>query len=190
MRYIPALLSALGLCFGLAAVGAVEVDEPDTPAETTRTPGEYATDAAVTAKVKAELAADPIAKAHQIDVETHGGVVQLNGFVDSEENRKAAAQVAANVSGVVEVKNNLEVRGDETAGAIVDDTVITAKVKSALVENDTTKAHEINVESQDGVVQLSGFVDSEAQKSKAAEIARDIEGVTSVRNQIDVKPGS
>jgi hyperosmotically inducible periplasmic protein len=155
-----------------------------------RTPGEYASDTALTAEVKAALAADPAAKAHQIDVEINRGIVQLNGYVDSEENRAAAGRVASNIEGVSEVRNNLQIRGEETAAKIVDDTVITAKIKAALIEDPTTKAHEINVESQNGVVQLSGYVDTETQKAQAADIVRDIEGVTEVQNDIDVKPGS
>jgi len=161
-----------------------------THADETRTTNQYASDTALTAKVKAALAADPVAKAHQIDVEINQGVVELNGFVDSDANRAAAAQVATNVEGVKEVRNNLEVRGDETAGKVIDDTVITAKVKSALIADDTTKAHEINVETQNGVVQLSGFVDSESQKTAATTVARGIEGVSEVHNEISIKPRS
>jgi hyperosmotically inducible protein len=162
----------------------------DNMTDVSRTPAEFASDTALTAKVKAELAADPTAKAHQIDVETNQGIVQLNGFVDSDANRVAAEHVAADVDGVAEVRNNLRVRSQDSAGAIIDDSVITAKVKAALIENATTKGHEINVETQNGVVQLSGFVDTSAQKTAATSVVQTIEGVSDVNNDIDVKPKS
>jgi hyperosmotically inducible protein len=180
------LLAAATMMTGLFGVAQAAEQQKDV----TRSAEQYIDDAALTAKIKAELATDPTAKAHQIDVEINQGVVQLNGYVDSKANREAAERVARNAEGVKDVRNNLKVRGEETAGKMVDDTVITAKVKTALIQNDLTKAHEINVESQNGVVQLSGFVDSQSQKDKAASIARDIDGVSRVDNNIDVKPRS
>jgi len=74
----------------------------------------------------------------------------------------------------------------ETAGGYMSDTAITAKVKSALLADRSTSGFAIQVETNKGVVQLSGFVDSEAEKERAAEIARGIEGVTEVKNDIRV----
>jgi hyperosmotically inducible periplasmic protein len=75
----------------------------------------------------------------------------------------------------------------ESTGEYVDDSTVTAKVKAALVKDDTVKAREIQVETFKGVVQLSGFVDNGEQKSRAAEIAGGIPGVRSVKNNIAVK---
>lgn len=182
----PRLLLAATMMTGL--LGVVNAVHAET--DVTRSAEQYIDDTALTAKIKAELATDPTAKAHQIDVEINEGVVQLNGFVDSQANREAAERIARNAEGVKDVENNLQVRGEETAGKVIDDTVITAKVKSALIGDATTKAHEINVESQNGVVQLSGFVDTETQKMQASKVARSIEGVKDVQNDIDVKPQS
>jgi hyperosmotically inducible protein len=180
------LLAAATMMTGLFGVAHAA----DQTKDVTRSAEQYIDDTALTAKIKAALATDSTAKAHQIDVEINEGIVQLNGFVDSEANRQAAERVARNAEGVRDVRNNLKIRGEDTAGNMLDDTVITAKVKTALIENDVTKAHEINVEAQNGVVQLSGFVDSQSQKDKAASVARNIEGVSRVDNKIDVKPGS
>ncbi len=125
-----------------------------------RTVGERIDDAAITARVKAGLAADPTAKAYQVNVDTVQGVVQLNGFVDSDENRQAAARIARSIEGVTRVDNNLEVReGDRTLGAAVDDARIAAAVKAALAADGETKAHQIKVDVNQGVVALGGFVD-------------------------------
>jgi hyperosmotically inducible protein len=160
-----------------------------TATRTQKTAGEQLDDTVVTARVKAALVADPVTKARQIDVEVFRGKVQLNGFVDSQAEKAAAARVARGVQGVDGVQNNLEVRtgGAATAGEIVDDTTLTARVKAALVENDQTKAHQINVAASNGVVQLSGFVDSASAKSAASQVARTVDGVKSVRNDLDVK---
>jgi len=75
----------------------------------------------------------------------------------------------------------------EGTGEYVDDSVITAKVKAAVLKEDTLKSAEINVETFKGVVQLSGFVNSQADINKAAQLARGINGVTSVKNDMQVK---
>jgi hyperosmotically inducible protein len=75
----------------------------------------------------------------------------------------------------------------EGAGQYIDDTVITAKVKAALIENDLTKATEINVETFKGIVQLSGFVSSQASANKAVELARNVGGVKGVTNDMRLK---
>jgi osmotically-inducible protein OsmY len=75
----------------------------------------------------------------------------------------------------------------EGTGEYVDDSVITTKVKSAIFADPALKVFQINVETFKGEVQLSGFVDSRTMATKAAEVARGIKGVTSVRNNLIVK---
>jgi osmotically-inducible protein OsmY len=75
----------------------------------------------------------------------------------------------------------------ESTGEYVDDTVITAKVKAAIFQEETLKSLQINVESFKTVVQLSGFVGTVENANKAGEIARSINGVTSVKNDLLVK---
>jgi osmotically-inducible protein OsmY len=75
----------------------------------------------------------------------------------------------------------------EGTGEYVDDTVITSKVKAAILEEPGLKSAEINVETFKGVVQLSGFVNSRASVNKAVEIARGVRGVKSVKDDMRVK---
>jgi osmotically-inducible protein OsmY len=75
----------------------------------------------------------------------------------------------------------------EGTGEYVDDTVITAKVKAAVFNEPSLKSAEINVETFKGVVQLSGFVNSQADINKAVEVARGVAGVTSVKNAMRLK---
>jgi hyperosmotically inducible protein len=154
---------------------------------TQRSTTEYVDDTALTARVKTAFAESPEVKAYQVDIEAYRGVVQLNGFVDTASAKAAATTVAKGVDGVTEVRNNLVVGRDASAGEVVDDGVIVTKVKAALVADPATKAAQINVSASEGVVQLAGFVDSGNEKSRAGEIARGIEGVRDVRNELDVK---
>jgi len=75
----------------------------------------------------------------------------------------------------------------EGTGEYVDDTVITTKVKAAVLNEPSLKSAEINVETFKGVVQLSGFVSSQADISKAVEVARAVGGVKSVKNDMRLK---
>jgi len=75
----------------------------------------------------------------------------------------------------------------EGTGEYVDDSVITTKVKAAIFNEPTLKSAEINVETFKGAVQLSGFVNSQADINKAVEVTRSVKGVTSVKNNMRLK---
>ncbi len=72
-------------------------------------------------------------------------------------------------------------------GEVVDDSVITTKVKSLFVEDKTVSALQISVETYKGTVQLSGFANTQAESKRAAEIAASVKGVKEVKNNIVVK---
>ncbi len=78
--------------------------------ETTRSAGETIDDATITSSVKANLLQDEALRALQIDVDTFRGVVQLNGFVDTNDDARRAAEIAMNTPGVASVQNNLQVK--------------------------------------------------------------------------------
>lgn len=78
-------------------------------------------------------------------------------------------------------------RTHEGTGEYVDDTAITTKVKAAIFGDSDLKVMQINVETFKGVVQLSGFVNSRATATKAAEVARGVNGVVEVKNDLVVK---
>ncbi|HZP86416.1 MAG TPA: BON domain-containing protein [Burkholderiales bacterium] len=75
----------------------------------------------------------------------------------------------------------------EATGEYVDDTVITGKVKTAIFAEPTLKSAEINVETFKGIVQLSGFVSSQALEERAVAVARGVGGVKSVKNDMRLK---
>ena len=78
-------------------------------------------------------------------------------------------------------------RYQASTGEYIDDTAITAKVKTALIGDKDVSAGDVSVETFKGVVQLSGFVDSNYERQKAEEIARAVQGVEGVENKISVK---
>jgi osmotically-inducible protein OsmY len=75
----------------------------------------------------------------------------------------------------------------ESTGEVVDDSVITTKIKSLIASDDILKAFQISVETRKGIVELSGFVNTQKDKDKAGQIARSVEGVKSVVNALIVK---
>ena len=78
----------------------------------------------------------------------------------------------------------------QSVGEYADDSVITAKVKTALASDDAASLLAVEVETFRGIVQLSGFVDDELQKLRAGELAGEVEGVRQVENSLIVKPAS
>ena len=74
-----------------------------------------------------------------------------------------------------------------STGEVVDDSFITTKIKSMLAADEFLKSFQISVETRKGIVELSGFVDSQKAKDKAGQVARSVEGVKSVVNALIVK---
>jgi hyperosmotically inducible protein len=99
-------------------------------------------------------------------------------------NYLTAAFLAVTLASVVGCASTSKQEG---TGEYIDDTVITTKVKAAVLDEPTLKVFQINVETFKGVVQLSGFVNSTATVNKAAEVARSVRGVKSVTNDLQVK---
>jgi osmotically-inducible protein OsmY len=79
-------------------------------------------------------------------------------------------------------------RGQQTAGAYIDDTAITASVKTRMLDDSRVAGTSITVETLNGTVMLSGFAKSEAEKAAAESIARKVDGVKAVKNEISVRP--
>ena len=95
----------------------------------------------------------------------------------------AAAALAASIA----VSGCSVMRGQSTPGEYVDDVAITSKVKAELLDNDNVEGLDVNVDSTNGRVTLRGWATSDAEIKSAGEIARKVEGVRSVDNQIQVK---
>lgn len=151
--------------------------------------GNYMDDSAITAKVKAALVDHENIKSTDISVKTDKSVVTLSGFVESQAQAEQAVTVAKGVEGVASVSDKLHVRDgkDTTAKGYAGDTAATSEVKAKLLADDIVPSRKVKVETTDGVVQLSGTVDSSAQSDRAESIAKAIDGVKSVKNDLKVK---
>jgi hyperosmotically inducible protein len=155
---------------------------------TQRAPGEQVDDAALLTSVKSALVSNPVTEAGEINVDVNRGTVKLSGFVDTQQEKSKAGDVARGVDGVKTVQNDIAVQSkNSSTGDTIDDSILTSKVKTALITSSETKAHQINVETKQGVVQLSGFVDTAAAKSAATNIAKSVTGVKDVKNELSVK---
>lgn len=105
------LVAAAMIASGLALSGCASHRDSSAAAGESRSATEVTSDAAITTKVKSSLAANAgLGTAADVNVQTFRGVVQLNGFVASQEQAKRAVEVAGNVSGVRSVQNNLQVK--------------------------------------------------------------------------------
>lgn len=160
-----------------------------------------ARDAWLDGRIEAAFALNEHLNPFDIDTRVEGGEVKLSGSVESQIDKDLAAEVARSVSGVSRVDNALEVQPDtardrksddedrDLAGRVSDATT-TARVKMALLGNQSTSGLAINVDTERGVVMLKGEVDSEQEGDLAEQIASNTEGVSRVENQLRTKSDS
>lgn len=145
-------------------------------------------DSVLTAKVKSAMLGDEYVKSYDIKVETYKGEVMLSGFVDTPAHMERSVEVAKAVMGVKAVNNKLSIKdGTQTIGNKIDDAVITTSIKTAMLADTIMKSREVSVVTVKGEVQLSGYVDSDTQLSHATEVAKSVQGVVNVVNNMTVK---
>lgn len=146
-------------------------------------------DAVITFGVKSALLADPDINGLDLQVETRQGTVQLSGYVDDPAQIEQAMAITRRVSGVVDVKNGVSLQGAPSSlGTKIDDAGVTGRVKAALLADPDIKSFDIAVLTFKGEVQLTGFVDNQAQIDQAAQVARRTEGVAGIKNELRTKP--
>jgi hyperosmotically inducible protein len=192
VRLFPPHPLGRGLVLTVFALAALAGCEQRQAAPAAATPsisaGTELDDSVITTKVKTALVSDAQANGAETSVQTRKGEVMLSGFVDTQAQADRAVQLAKAVQGVQSVDNKLVVRsGNTTAGNILDDSVITVKVKTALMSDPQTKGSQIAVTTNKGVVLLGGFVDSADEQQRATTVARGVEGVQSVVNDTSLK---
>jgi hyperosmotically inducible protein len=186
MRSTLKLIAVGAICVFAAGCGNPPADTPKAAASPTV--GTQIDDTVITTKVKSALLADAEVKSFDLKVETRKGVVQLSGFVDNQSQVDLAILTTSGVEGVSKVENGISLKdGKATVGNAVDDGIITAKVKSALLENPSVKSLDIAVVTRKGQVQLSGFVDSQVQIDQAIATTNAVAGVTSIGNEMSIK---
>jgi osmotically-inducible protein OsmY len=106
---------------------------------------------------------------------------------NSMMRRNAAALIVAAMMSTGLIAGCASTSTTQSTGQAIDDGVVTAKVKTKLIEDPLTKAHQISVETFKGSVQLSGFVDSTQARNRALQLAKQVEGVKEVKDAMEVR---
>ena len=153
-------------------------------------PAEHS-DAWITTKVKTALLFHRNVSATGTTVYTKDGVVTLQGEASSMAEKELTTEYARDIDNVKSVNNEMTVAKtpaapDSTVGDKIDDASITAEVKSSLMSHSATSALHTGVTTTDGVVTLSGIAKNDAEKSLVTKLATDINGVTSVINNMTI----
>ena len=145
-------------------------------------------DSVVTTKVKSALLGDPEIKSLDVKVETRKGKVQLSGFVDSQVRMDNIIALARKVEGVKDIENGMSLKdGKATVGNVVDDSILTGRVKTALLADVHVKSLDVAVVSRKGEVLLSGYVDNQSQIDRAVQVAGAVDGAQSVKSEMSIK---
>jgi hyperosmotically inducible protein len=166
------------------ALADAEIWHDPTPKRSSKESGiwDTASDIWITSATKMLLLTDSRTPALDINVETRAGVVTLFGVVSSQEAKAAAAEDARKVSGVKRVVNELQIVGKAKQAAVkVRDEDIESEVKKAFEKSDFK---DIGVTVKNGVVRLTGTVPTGARRLEAAVLARSIQGVRAVKNDL------
>jgi osmotically-inducible protein OsmY len=153
-------------------------------------PAEHS-DTWIALKVKTALLFHRNVSATKTDVNVTDGIVSLSGKASSMAQKELTTEYAKDVDGVKEVKNQMTVaknpaKPDETVGEKIDDASVTAQVKASLLSHRSTSALKTKVETTDGVVTLSGIARNAAEKSLVTKLATDVNGVSSVVNNMTI----
>ena len=145
----------------------------------------------LTAKTKIALAADGRVKGRQIDVKTTKGIVMLRGKVDSDAAKQASEDITYGLDGVKNVKNDLKVVAPSRREAVEEkDEAITAHVQKQIGRDKHLKKADIAVQTNAGVVSLTGEVRDIITSANASWTAWQVPGVKSVKNDLTVKEKS
>jgi osmotically-inducible protein OsmY len=146
----------------------------------------------ISRKVKLTLLFHRNTDAGKTTVEVKDGIVTLTGVASSTAQKDLTTEYASDIEGVKEVKNEMTVAAaaepaERTAREKMDDASITAQVKTALQTHRSTSALKAKVETRDGEVTLTGIASNAAEKALVSKLVNDIQGVTSVKNEMTVE---
>jgi hyperosmotically inducible protein len=148
-------------------------------------------DAWIAFKLRGRLLMKSNVSAATTKVSVNEGVVTLTGTAENMAQKELTETYAKEIAGVKSVKNSLVITAkpasDLTLGEKIDDASITSQVKYALISHKSTSALKTKVTTTDGVVEISGEADSDAEKSLVTKLAQDVRGVKSVTNNMTVK---
>lgn len=193
--------SILGLSFG-APLSIAGENTDKTMEQRTEQAQSAIKDAWLHGKLESALLFNEYLNSFAINSEVENGVASLRGTVESDIDRDLAGEIAESIEGITKVNNELAVDKAKTEAAknsedakeaegfkqSVLNATLTARVKTQLLMNGNTSGTDINVDSKNGAVTLSGVVESGQEKELAVRIASNTTGAKSVNDQLIVEP--
>ena len=199
VKFIISVLSVLGLAgfLGRVVPPGPEVQAAETDAATECMRAGSASDYRLLTRLETAYLFNPHLNDLSIDAEVRNGNVMLTGTVRDDIDRDLAEEIARSLDGVKSVGNSLKVRPDQRTTPRIEaeshfiqkvrDATTTAQVKSRLIANGNVPAADIDVDTDQDVVRLTGEVGSDTERQLAEFIARNTSGVTSVTNELSVR---
>ena len=130
-----------------------------------RSIGTMMDDSVISTTIKTKMIADEFVKARHIDVDVLNGVVYLIGVVESSYQRRMAADIARGVEGVRRIENQLLV-GKTSVGQILDDTILTSKIRTELLKDPDIRSTNIDVDTNNNIITVTGIVKSQKEKER------------------------
>jgi len=150
-----------------------------------RSIGTMVDDSVIASTVKTKMIGDELVQARHIDVDVVEGVVYLVGAVRSDLQRERAGDIAAGVDGVRRVENQLLV-GSTSAGQVLDDTLVTSRIRTELVKDGAIRSTNIDVDTIGTTLTLTGRVGSQNEKDRALAIANRFKGYRDLVDNLTV----
>ncbi len=160
-----------GIILGGGAATTAAFDE--------RSVGQHFDDVSIATEIDARLIAEKDMPSRWVSIEVIEGVVILTGYLPSQSHIDRAIFLCRSVEGVKDIDNQLHI-GEPSTSSLFSDSWITAQVKTKFLNDKLVSGMSIHIETVAGKVYLQGIVASEAQRYRAMELARSVEGVTAV----------
>ncbi len=150
-----------------------------------RSIGTMIDDSVIASTVKTRMISDDFVKARYIDVDVLNGVVYLIGVVESSSQKRMAGDIARGVDGVRQVHNQLSI-GETSPGTILDDSVLTSKIKAELIKAKGVHSNNVDVDTVNGVVSLTGILSSHKEKNDVLYIVHKTAGNRRIIDNLSV----
>ena len=152
-----------------------------------RSIGTMMNDSILSTTVKSRLISDDFVKARHIDVDVLSGIVYLIGVVESDSQRRMAADIARGVDGTRQINNQLLV-GSTTAGQILNDALMTSKINVELIKDPIVSSTNVDVDTHNNIVTLTGIVDSAREKARILQITQRVSGNRQTIDNLSIGP--
>ena len=142
-------------------------------------------DSVISTTIKRKMMADEFVKARNIDVDVLNGIVYLIGVVKSSSQKRMAADIARGIEGVRKIENQLII-GKTTIGQTFDDTMLTSKIRVKLLQTPDIRSTNIDVDTYNNIVTLTGIVKTHQERGKALYVAQKVAGNKQIVNNLSV----